>query len=63
MRVHGWLAFACFVVVIGRAVAEPAAVANEGPAPRQTESREAEACARGGGDPRPRTSQSQTSRP
>jgi len=42
MRTRCWLAFACFVVAIGHAVAEPAAAPNEGPAPRQVESSEAE---------------------
>src|SRR3977135_3081165 len=42
MRTRCWLAFACFVVAIGHAVAEPAAAPNEGPAPRQVETSEAQ---------------------
>jgi hypothetical protein len=35
MRLRYWLAFACVVVTIGRAVAEPAAATREGPSPRR----------------------------
>src|SRR6266446_5712653 len=37
MRVRCWLAFACVVVAIGRAVAEPAAAPSERPSPSEAE--------------------------